>query len=634
MLLPALTWSAYRLDEVRADGAVFSFLALAFLGFTLFRWKRLQALAGGLWILGALVCGFVPLFSVAGEGTGWAPTWAGLSDRAPLLAALGLVAAVATWRELSARALLPALLAAGGVAALLGWCQAIGWDPPGYDSDLAIRPTYPFPGPSHALEFQLPLLLLALGLMPREIGRARLHWIAIAPIALQVGYLSSNAGRLALLAGLAFLFLRDHSRRLPVSLGLILVICGELSRALLAGGGEAPGTDGVPRGFLVRKALYMDGAGHFLTHPLGIGIGQFESDYPEWRSEEVARLSTGDWADTTHRIPKTPHEEYLLAGLELGWIGLLLLGLAARQVLRARKASVVELDGGAAAEQPLGTTAMWLGIGTLALFRSPLSDNAATLGLAALILGTDLRGFRAVGRGIPQLRPVLPLALAVLAVVPAWAQWRGEVHASRAVADPDQLEKHLIDAIATRPWDNRSLVLLGSLNYASALNDPTRWDVARDCFDRALVYHPTDLAALTAYIRVEMTAPDGDENFMLRLLARGEQFAPYHPSVIAARVTWLEGYRKAFQDEAVRRVQSGIPNAGPWWSASHLAAAYIAAVESRPEEQRKALYLAAANAPGGTRGLIERTAEDPEADAETIAQLTRRVFPEWPRVTY
>lgn len=610
---------------------MFSFLALGFLIFSLARHRRLQGIPGGLWILAAILCGFIPLFLVAGEGTGWAPTFGGLADRAPLLAALGLAAAVATWKGLSPRALLPALLAGGAIAAILGWCQAFGWVPPGYDSDLAIRPTYPFAGPTHALEFQLPLFLLGLAFLPSA-PKARLWtWIALAPIALQIGYLSSNAGRIALLLALGFLFLRDHSRRIPAVTALVLLICGELSRALLAGGGEAPGTDGVPRGFQVRKALYLDGVGHFLTHPLGIGIGQFESGYPEWRSEEVARLTSNDWQDTTHRIPKTPHEDFLLAGLEFGWAGLVLLGLAARRMRQARRAPDNQPRD---REAPTGTTAIWLGLGVLALFRSPFSDNAAALGLAALVLGTDLRNFQPRGLERKAFASALPLAFSLIAVVPSWAQWRGEVHVAAAVADPDRLEAHLIDAIEARPWDNRSLVLLGSLNFASAITDATRWDVARDCFDRALVHHPTDLAALTAYIRVEMTAPDGDENLMLRLLARGEQFAPYHPSVIAARVTWLEGYRKAFQDEAVRRVQNGIPNAGPWWSATHLAAAYIAAVEGDPERLRKSLYLAAANAPGGTKGLIERTAEDPEATPDTIAQLTSRVFPEWPRVTY
>lgn len=628
MLLPTLTWSAYRLDEVRADGAVFSFLALGFLGFTLLRHRRLQPLPGGFLLLAALLCGFIPLFRVASEGTGWAPTLGGLADRAPLLAGIALVAAVATWKQLSARALLLPLLAAGAIAAVLGWCQALGWNPPGYDSDLAIKPTYPFAGPTHALEFQLPLLLLGLAFLPRNPRAQKLSWIALAPMALQVGYLSSNAGRLALLAGLSVLFLRDQSRRIPALTALILVVCGELSRALLGGGGEAPDSDVIPRGFTVRKELYLTGAGHFFTHPLGIGIGQFESDYPEWRSEAEATLTSNNWADTSHRIPKTPHEDYLLAGLELGWIGFLLLGLAARQTYLARRAGAQELQ---EAEDSGTTTAFWIGLGTLALFRSPISDNAASLGLAALVLGSELRAFRPTHLKAAAFGPVLPALLGLIAVTPAWAQWRGEAHAAAAIQDQENLEQHLTDAVNVRPWDNRSLVLLGSFNLAST--NP-RWDVARDCFDLALVHHPTDLAALTAYIKVEMYAPDGDENLMLRLLARGEQFAPFHPSVIDARVQWLQGYQKAFQDEAVRRVQNGIPNAGPWWSASHLAQAYIAAVQRDPEAMRKSLYLAAANAPGGTKGLIQRTAENEEATPDTIAQLTSRVFPEWPRVTY
>jgi len=615
VLLPMLTWSAYRLDESRADGASFSMLVLAFTAFTLWKQKRLTILPGSFLLFGALAFGFIPLLLLAGESTGWAPSLGGLADRAPLLAAWVLAAAAATWKDLSARSLALPLLMGGGIAGLLGLVQAFGWDPPGYDSILSIRPAYPFAGPSHAIEVQLPLLILGLVFLPKDSRQRGLFWMALVPIALQVGYLGSNAGRLALLAAGAWMILRQRAPRLPIITALVLVICGELTRSLLGGASILP-PDSAPRGVSVRQEIYLASTGHILTHPLGMGIGRFESNYPEWRSEEEARLTSGNWADTSHRIPKTPHQEVLLAGLEFGWAGGLLLAFALLRLARGRR-------------ETGGTEAVWIAFGVLAMLRSPFSDNPAALSIGALLLGSDLRTWR------PNLNlrgiSFLPMGLGILAVTPAWAQLRGEQHVAAAVFDQENLAEHLNRAIETRPWDNRSLVLLGSYYFASQ-----NFDAARDCFDRALVHNPTDLAALTAYIKVEMFAPDGDETLMLRLLARGEEFAPFHPSVKQARILWIDGYRKAFEEEAVRRIQLGIPNARPWWTANHLAEAYIAAVNDDAQGTRDALFRASAYAQGGHKGLLERTAAlpDQELEAQLIAQLTRRVFPEWPRVVH
>ncbi|MHC4824395.1 MAG: tetratricopeptide repeat protein, partial [Planctomycetota bacterium] len=471
---------------------------------------------------------------------------------------------------------------------------------------------YPFAGPSHAIEVQLPLLLLGLALLPGNAKGQGWTWLLLLPIALQVGYLGSNAARLGLAAASIYLWWRNRKCRPALIAALVLVVGGELLRSLLGGESILP-EDTTPRGVSVRKEIYLSAAGHGLSHPLGIGIGRFESDYPEWRSAEEARLSSGNWKDTSHRIPKTPHQEILLPFLELGWLGFLLLGAAALRLVRARPT--------------MPTDSMWIGLLTMAMFRSPFSDNPTALAIAALVLGSEFAGHRSSNPG-PRIS-LLPAALAVLAVIPAWAQIRGERAVALAVQDQDRLEQHLLDALDARPWDNRSLVLLGSLYLAGQ-----QWDAARNCFDSALVHNPTDLAALTAYIKVEMYAPDGDEVLMLRLLARGEQFAPFHPSVKQARILWLEGYRQAFQDEAVRRVQQGIPEAGAWWTATYLAEAYIAAVEDKPQKVRDLLFRASALAPGGNKGLLERTAEKPSLEPDDIAQLTRKVFPQWPRVTY
>ncbi len=615
MLLPMLSWSVFRLDESRFDGGLFSFLVLFF---ALWTWKSQGGwarLPGGRAFFLALLLGLIPLALSASTAAGWAPQWAGLADRAPLLSAWLLAAAVARWPAQAPRAWVVPLLLGGGIAAILGIFQALGWQPPGYDSQLTVAPAYPFPGPSHALETQAILLLLGLGLYVQQTTSfPKWLWLAIGLLALQVGLIGSMSGRMALLGAGVWLWKKiSFKPSIALAAIVLLVVAGEFLPQPTPNHTNTASTT-LPRGVQVRQHIYLSSMRHFLQHPLGLGLGRFETDYPEWRDAEEARLSSGDWADTSHRIPKTPHNDLLLAGLELGWLGWLALLFGIWQLLS---------HGGSDTYRLVATPA-WIGLLVFTLFRSPWSDNPATLGLAALLLGWKFAGTKP-----PQSRfSQVSLGFLLLLPLPAgWAQMRGENAAAWAVKDVEHLPRHLQQAVEVRPWDNRSMVLLGSYYLAQQ-----QWDAARDCFDRCLLMHPTDLAALTAYMKVEMTAPDGNETLLLRLLARAEEFAPFHPSVKQARILWLEGYRQAFEQEAVRRVQQGIPNAGPWWSATYLAEAYIHAVEGKLEATRKALYQAAAVAPKGSKGVIERVAEHNTIQPATVAQLTRRVFPEWPRL--
>jgi tetratricopeptide (TPR) repeat protein len=409
------------------------------------------------------------------------------------------------------------------------------------------------------------------------------------------------------------------------------VVLGELGRSLI--GAHLNSGDLLPPSGSVRPALYADCLGHATTTPLGIGIGRFESDYPEWRSLETARRLSQDGAALHYRTPKTPHSEPLLLLLEFGWVGgaLLLVGFWRL----ARRRSMATTPGVPLLSSPALTALL-----VAALVRSPFSDNPTALALASLLLGLDLGRARTLRLDQPLAdsgtAPVdakgrlLPSAavgsLALLTMWPSWPQLRGEQLMAAAVAEEEDPAALLVAATEARPWDKQAWVLLG-LYYVN--NE--RWQWARSCYTEALLHDPAHLPALLGLIRVELAAPDGDEMILVSLLARAEQVAPSTRQVVALRVAWLEAHRQRFEREAVRRVQQGIPGAGAWWAATYLAEAQIAAAEQRWEDSREALFRASAVVPR-EKGLVERTARREQVSQETIGKLTRQVFPTWPKL--
>lgn len=605
---------------------MFSLLVLLFAVFTLWKQRRFELVAGSKFFAGALLCGMLPLFILSGNPSGWAPALAGLADRAPLLSAWIFACALASWRNFDKAWLMQAVLVMGALASLYALPQAFGWTPPGWEEG-TIRPSFPYAGIIHAVEVVVPLLLLALAALPTLPQAPKLWLLVVAPLAIHAGVIGSNAGRLGLVIGAVLLLRAIPIRRPGTAIALVLVLVGELCRALF-GGGQNTG-DVLPQGETIRPSLYADTLQHAATTPLGIGIGRFQSDFPEWRSEETARLLSRDWTVYEHRTPKTAHSEPLMGLVELGWAGSLLL-LGGLWLLWKQRRGVSK------SQALFDTTPAWIALLISAAIRSPFTDNPAALGLAALLLGLDIRAAVANQTSKPAAAPtaawraampvMVVLALTIATVPPAWAQLRGEQLVAQAAQDEGHFAEHMIAATEARPWDTQAWVLLGSFYYAQE-----HWDWSRDCFYEALWYDATNLPALTALMRVEMKAPDGSEANLVALMARAEQFAPKHPSVMEARVAWLTAHQERFQVEAARRVQSGSRNAGLWWAASFLAEAQIAAAEGRRDDASKALFRASVWAPSH-KALVERTARKEEIDQQTIGKLTREIFPTWPRL--
>lgn len=626
MLIPLLSYSNDRLDEPRADGAVFSFLAFAFAAFTLWQQRQLRVVTGSRFLAAATVFGILPLFLSAQGDNGWAPSLGGLADRAPLLSAWVLVCALVSWPQLDKQWLVRALVVVGAAASLYALPQAFGWNPPGWEPMTRI-PSFPYAGIIHAVEVVLPLLFLALAVLPTLEKAPRLWLCTVVPLALHVGVIGSNAGRLGLLAGGLVLLRAVPARRAGLAIAVTLVILGELGRALGGASGLNTG-DLFSVGATERPSMYSDAIQHAATTPLGIGIGRFQTSYPAWRSEETARILSNDWTIGVQRKPKTIHSEPLMMLLEFGWIGSLLLLAGLWRLWKQRQT-------GARADAIFDTTPAWLALLVSAAVRSPFTDNPVALALAALLLGVDLQAARATqaAYGIAtqkRWRLAVPifavLGFGLLAVRPAWAQWRGEQLLVATLRDEAHLNENLLAATEVRPWDTQSWVLLGSFYLAHE-----DWNWARDCFYEALWYDATNLPALIALMRVEMQAPDADEGKLVALLARAEQFAPKNKAVVETRITWLRAHHSRFQREAVHRVEQGLPGAGLWWAATFLAEAQIAAAEGRKEDAHNALFRASSLVPR-SKGLVERTARQENLEQQTIGRLTRKVFPTWPRI--
>lgn len=582
--------------------------------------------AGSRLLGAAALLGILPLMLMATESYGWAPSLAGLADRAPLLSAWAFFCALASWPQFDKQWLLRLLVVLGAAASLYAIPQAFGWLPPGWEA-LSTFPSFPYPGIIHAVEVVLPLLLLSLTALPLLRQSPKLWLFTVVPMAFHVGLIGSNAGRLGLIISGIVLFRAIPARRTGLSIAIALVVIGELSRALSGSIGHHTG-DILATSERIRPSMYADGLQHAAITPLGIGVGRFQTDFPEWRSEETSRILSNDWSIGEHRTPKTIHSEPLLALLEFGWLGAAFLFAGLWRLWRLRQA-------GERSEAIFDTTPAWLALFLSAGVRSPFTDNPVSLALAALLLGLDLQQALATRSLAPAIavakwRAALPaiavLGLATVACRPAWAQWRGEQLLAAAIQEESRFNEHMIAATEARPWDTQSWVLLGSYYIAHQ-----RWDWARDCFQEALWHDATNLPALTALIRVEMDAPDRNEADLVVLLARAEQFAPKNKSVVGARIIWLRAHHSRFQQEAVRRVEQGLPGAGPWWAATFMAEAQIAAAEGRADAAREALFRASATVPR-LKGMVERTAREENLDQQTIGRLTRRVFPTWPRI--
>lgn len=610
VLAPLFSWLPGGFDDARLDGGVLALVACAAILLPLLLLRRLPTATPGTFLIyAALGLGLLPLLFVP-----WTSSQAGLADRAPLLAAWALAGLTASgWFETERLVRWIVIgCAAASAYALLTWS---GVDPLGWKPWPEAPPVAPYTGINHAAELLTPLLTAAAIFLPAPRRRPG-AWAAVALCAFHAGTLGVLAGRLSLAAGLALIGWRSPQARSGAGVVAAAFLAGELCRSLLAAPAAVPPSAeaAVPPSLQIRKELYLASAQQIPSRPIGIGLGRFETDYPLWRSEEEARLSTNDWQSRIYRSPKTLHSDPLQLLLECGWLGGAL--LLAALLLLARPA-------------PLWFQAPLLAFAVHAMVRSPVLDNPPALAFFALLCGA---AGRASANLLQSAQPRLALAAAALvalgagaAVIPARSQIVGESQIAAALAPdgPDAAEALRI-ATETRPFDARGWELRG-LGYLAV----QEWEYARRCFQQALQHNPTSLGGLTGLVQVEMSAPGGDRRLGLDLLARAEQLAGKHPLVREARAHWLEAIAALHGAEGQARLASGGIGAGSLLLSSELATARVANLRGDTAAARAALLRGARYA-GVHRAVIERAARREQLDDALLQELCLRVFPGWP----
>lgn len=610
VLAPLFVWLPGAFDDVRLDAGVLALAGLAAVLVPVLFLRRVPTPPPSTFLVyGALALGLLPLLFVP-----WRSSLAGLADRAPLLSAWALAGLTASgWFE--TERLLRWILAGCALAsayALLTWT---GIDPLGWKPWPEAPPVAPYTGLNHAAELLTPLLVAAAIFLPAP-RRSPGAWAAVALLAFHAGTLGVLAGRLSLFAGLTWIGWRRPPARSGAGLIAALFLAGELCRSLLAAPAAAPvGPDVVtPPSLQIRKELYLAAAQQIPHRPIGMGLGRFETDYPQWRSEEEARLSTNDWQSRIYRSPKTLHSDPLQLLLECGWLGGAL--LLAALLLLARPA-------------PLWFQAPLLAFAVHAMVRAPILDNPPALAFFALLCGA---AGRASANLLQKAQPRLTIAASVLmalgalaAVIPARGQIVGEHQIAAALApDGPPAAVALRRATETRPWDARGWELRG-LGYLAV----QEWEFARRCFQQALEHNPTSLGALTGLVQVEMSAPDGNRRLGLDLLARAEELAGKHPLVREARAHWLEAVAALHRSEGMSRLETGGIGAGSLLLSAELATARMENLRGNHEAARAALNRGARYA-GAHRARVERAARLDPIEDSVLQELSLFIFPGWP----
>lgn len=583
VLVPLAAWFPFVLDDARLDGALLAVLAAGLL-LVIPRRQGWQSLPGTSWILAGLAIGILPLF--------WIPvpqTLGGLADRAPLLSALLALSALAAMPK-EAKKATPWVLGGLGIAAWLSVFQAFGWDP------LHLKPlptspaTAPLAGRNHAAEIWVPFLLMALVYPFTPKKRTAL----LLPAAFLCGHFGVLAARITLPLSLLLFrrsFFQRRSQLYCSFLVLFAFLAGEVHREFsppawstqeVGESGEAPLSS--IRG---RALLYEAAVTHFLTHPLGIGLGRFERDYPTWRPAEEARLSHGDWKNTATRRPKTPHNEFLLSGLELGWLGFLFLLLGAWKLFRHPHRA------------PWTNPALFA-FALHALVRSPWTDNGVGLALFIFLLAQQKTTSDEEQTPQPRRSSLFPLSLAALALLPAPAQWFGEQKVAERLPFEEQKSIEILQsAVRWRPWDARAQGLLAADLGREAADTQT----LRSTLHQAVLYDPTDLFALTALFKLEMVS--GDEPAGLRWLAAAEALLPNHPVVRENRTLWYEDQAERQRKAAVQALSQTQSNAHDFLTVSYLLHALVALRRDQPAVAQNHLVTAARHATS-TRARLER----------------------------
>jgi hypothetical protein len=603
------------LDDTRLDGALLAVLSLALLPIA---WAQRAQLAipkgAGLLILG-LACGAFGLWDL-----NWQWVVSGLADRALWLAALAVLI-VAVHAPASLQRSWNWIFVGVSLAATYGLLQLLGFDPLGLQPSPDLPPVAPLSSRAHAAEFySVALLAGAAWLDPQKL----LRWMAflVGP-AFLIGYFDMMGARLALLVGFAALAWRHRERLLPIGLLLLALLGGELTREISAPPFtvQDPGESGVKAWASVDGRILMYGAclDKTLGQAGGIGLGRFERDYPRWRPLAEQRMSSSNYQNITSRRPKTPHNEFLLALVEIGWLGALLLAVGAWRLLR----------------DP--TRARWTDPALLALLihclvRSPLSDNGPLLALAVILLASRKSelGARSAAAPPKQTAPsnwqngwalATYASLNLLALLPAPAQAFGELGVAQRLPltisqPPSVLEK----AVDWRPWDSRAWGILASdLSQHGATANEVRY-----ALEQALRYDSSDLFALTALFKLEMEM--GLEAEALVLLGIAESYSPENPAVRANRTLYLRARADMHRLKGLELLKNKQPRSAFDLKMSQLWRAMAEIRDGNIEEARTSLRAAAVYATE-KRGLIERISRTPNLNEATLHALLSELLP-------
>ena len=197
----------------------------------------------------------------------------------------------------------------------------------------------------------------------------------------------------------------------------------------------------------------------------------------------------------------------------------------------------------------------------------------------------------------------------MLAALPAAAQIGGEAALARRNRALERglapAGAELETALRWRPWDTVAANLLAAQRSAAGDLAGTRAALAQ-----ALRYDPADLNALTARLKLEMTAADGDETLALHMLERAEACYAAHPAVRDARSRWLKLQAQRQKDLAAALLERAAPRER---LNAHLRAAHLL------------LALAAVRAGDLERGRseLEQAAVLSSADELRLARFAR-----------
>lgn len=619
VLAPLFAYGPRVLDDTRLDGGV---LALIGLGLVCAAWPRRQELRapqGSLAWLAGILFALLILFV---QDRGWTELLGGLADRALWLSAGAVLVLAANFRkelESAWKGIFVGIAAAAWFAVL----QLLGLDWFGLLPAPDAPATAVFSNRPQAAEMWSVFLVAALAWQPPKHAAS---WLGmLAPAALMAGYLDATAARLALLVGLGLLVWQHRERLLPAVVVASLFLSGELVRVISAPAfttqeaGEAglqpwASTKG-------RSVMYQAMLAKAARSPLGMGLGRFETDYPEWRPLEEQRMSASNYENISSRRPKTPHSEPLLFLLEFGWLGSILMAVGLFGLLRDPS-------------RARWTNPALAALAVHVLVRSPLSDNGPLLAFAVLLLAarqSELSGAAVDGpergRFLAGLRTkVSPWAVAagltVVGALPAPSQIVGELTvASRLPLDQPQPAAVLERAVAWRPWDARAL---GILSVDRSREDEPTLEGVRGPLLQALRYDSTDLFALNQLFILDTKRGQGDLG--LFWLMRAEQLSPEHPAVQINRTLLQREVAEFHRIAGTKMLAEQAPGAHNHLLLAQLWLAMKEIREANPLQAAKALRAASVYSPTD-RGLLERVARDPELSESKVRAVVERLVP-------